>query len=120
MIHNYFLGSLLVVLTNSALSAPPLFKCEFATALKNPLEYTIATKINKVIIWGYKLHSHTHSYIHYGYDKAFRHLGFETYWLDDSDKTDHIDFAGSLFFTMGADANRNMPLRDDCYYILHN
>jgi len=33
------------------------------------------TKINKIIIWGHKLHSHTHSYIHSGYYEAFKKLG---------------------------------------------
>ena len=36
----------------------------------------------RVIIWGYPLHTHTHSYIHLGYYRAFKALGFETYWSD--------------------------------------
>lgn len=75
---------------------------------------------NKVVIWGYKLHSHTHSYIHWGYYRAFKHLGYDTYWLDDADDISQIDFAHSLFLTMGNDVNQRMPLRKDCRYILHN
>ena len=26
-----------------------------------------AIEIDRVIIWGHKLHTHTHSYIHYGF-----------------------------------------------------
>ena len=29
-------------------------------------------KINKIIIWGHPLHSHTHSYIHNGFFIAFK------------------------------------------------
>jgi Lrp/AsnC family transcriptional regulator for asnA, asnC and gidA len=33
--------------------------------------------IKKVVIWGHKLHSHTHSYIHNGFYIAFKHLGYD-------------------------------------------
>lgn len=36
----------------------------------------------KVVIWGFPLHTHTHSYIHYRWYKGFNHLGHETYWFD--------------------------------------
>ena len=39
----------------------------------------------KVIIWGHKLHTHTHSYIHYGFYKAFKHLNYDVYWLNEND-----------------------------------
>jgi len=77
------------------------------------------TNIKKVVIWGHKLHSHTHSYIHFAFHRAFKHLGYDTYWFDDSDDVSKFDFAGSLFLTEGQ-VDRNMPLRDDCFYILHN
>jgi hypothetical protein len=75
--------------------------------------------IKKVIIWGHKLHTHTHSYIHYGFCKGFKHLQYDTYWFDNSDNTEDFDFSGSLFITEGQ-VDKNIPLRDDCYYILHN
>jgi len=74
---------------------------------------------DKVVIWGHKLHSHTHSYIHNGFYIAFRYLGYPTYWLDDKDDVSHFDFANSLFITEGQ-ADRGIPLRHDCKYILHN
>lgn len=76
--------------------------------------------VNKVIIWSYKLHSHTHSYIHWAFYRAFKHLGYETYWFDDKDNTSNFDFSNSLFITMGATDNHRMPIRQDCYYIIHN
>ena len=41
--------------------------------------------IKKVVIWGHKLYSHTHSFIHSGFFKAFKHLGYDTYWFDNND-----------------------------------
>ncbi len=74
---------------------------------------------NKVIIWGHKLHSHTHSYIHHAFYKAFEHLGYDTYWFDDMDDIEGFDFADSLFLTEGQ-VDSNIPLRQDCCYLLHN
>lgn len=73
----------------------------------------------KVIIWGHKLHSHTHSYVHNGFYNAFTHMGFPTYWFDDRDKVDDFDFADCLFLTEGQ-VDKNIPLRHDCQYMLHN
>lgn len=74
---------------------------------------------DKVVIWGHKLHSHTHSYIHKGFYDAFRHLGCRTYWLDNKDDVRNIDFSNALFLTEGQ-VDQNIPLRDDGIYILHN
>jgi hypothetical protein len=74
---------------------------------------------NKVVIWGHKMYSHTHSFIHYGFFKAFKSLGYEVYWLDKNDNISKIDFANSLFITE-AQADQNIPLRNDCMYVLHN
>jgi len=74
---------------------------------------------DKVVLWGYKLHSHTHSYIHFGFKRAFDQLGYQTYWLDDTDDVSDIDFSNSLFITVGGQENK-IPLRHDCRYVLHN
>lgn len=76
-------------------------------------------KFEKVIVWGHKLHSHTHSYIHGAFDKAFRHLGYETYWLDNSDDVSHMTFDNSLFITEGQ-VDQNIPKIKTAKYILHN
>lgn len=73
---------------------------------------------NKVIIWGHKVGTHTHSYIHEGFYKAFKHLGYDTYWLDNNDSVEAIDFSNSLFITEGQ-VEQKMPIRDDCFYVLH-
>ncbi len=75
--------------------------------------------VKKVILWGHKLHSHTHSYIHWGFKRAFEQLGYETLWLDDHDNTTQLDFSNSLFITAGS-VDHNIPIQDDCYYVIHN
>jgi hypothetical protein len=74
--------------------------------------------IKQVIIWGHKLHSHTHSYIHNGFFIAFKHLGYNTFWYDDNDDVSMVDFSSSLFITE-QQVNKKIPCRDDCIYISH-
>ena len=74
---------------------------------------------NQVIIWGHKLHSHTHSYIHYGFHRAFHYLGYKCLWLDNNDDISNIDFSKSLFITEGQ-VDKNIPIRNDSIYLLHN
>lgn len=73
----------------------------------------------KFILWGHKLHSHTHSYIHNAFFRAFQHMGAKTYWFNDNDDVRNFDFSNSLFITEGQ-VDKNIPLRDDCFYVLHN
>ncbi len=81
---------------------------------KHPVE-----NVRQVVLWGHKLHSHTHSYIHWGFKRAFEHLGYKTLWLDNTDSTKNIDFSNSLFITEGQ-VDKNIPVLDDCFYIIHN
>src|ERR1700722_5430203 len=74
---------------------------------------------DKVVIWGHKLHTHTHSYIHNGFYIAFNHLGYQTYWFDDNEDVGGFDFSNTLFLTEGQ-VDKNIPLRNDCKYLLHN
>ena len=73
----------------------------------------------KAIIWGHKLYSHTSSFVHYGFFKAFKHLGYETLWLDNNDDISGIDFNNCIFLTEGQ-VERNIPLNKTCTYIGHN
>jgi hypothetical protein len=56
------------------------------------------------VIWGHKLHTHTHSYVHEGFFRAFQYLGYRTHWLDDSDDVSGLDLAGAVFLTEGVGA----------------
>jgi hypothetical protein len=73
----------------------------------------------KVIIYGHKLYSHSHSFIHYGFYRAFDFLGYETYFVDDNDDISGFNLSDSIFLTEGQVCSK-MPLRKDCTYILHN
>lgn len=72
----------------------------------------------KVIIWGYPLHSHTHSYTHSAVYDAFKYLGYETYWFHDGEYPKDFDYDNSVFFTEGF-ADKNIPLRKTSTYFVH-
>jgi len=78
-----------------------------------------ALDFDKVIIWGHKLHSHTHSYIHYAYYRAFEHMGYKVYWFNDEDNTSTFDFSKCLFITEGQ-VDKKIPLNKSSFYILYN
>jgi hypothetical protein len=77
----------------------------------------------KVIIWGHKLHTHTHSYIHYGFYKAFKHLNYNVYWFDkddmNNDEFKNFNFDNCLFITEGQ-VDSCIPINNSSIYILHN
>ena len=54
----------------------------------------------KIVIWGYPLHTHTHSYIHNSFYKAFSYLGHEVYWFDDSNYPSDFDYNNCLNFEL--------------------
>lgn len=73
------------------------------------------------IAYGHKLHTHTHSYIHYGFIRAFQYLGYQTYWVDKTDRhlLNNVDLTGAMFLTEGQ-VDVNIPLIETAKYILHN
>lgn len=75
-------------------------------------------KLNKVVIWGHKLHSHTHSYIHNAFFIAFKHLQYDTYWFDDNDNVEHIDFDNTLFISEHQ-VDKKIPQNKSSLYFIH-
>jgi hypothetical protein len=73
----------------------------------------------KVVLWGWKDHFNTFHYIHFAYNRTFKYLGYDVYWFDDNTDISNFDFKNTLFFTEGQ-VDKNIPLRDDCFYVLHN
>lgn len=77
-------------------------------------------KYKKIIIWGYPLYSHTHSYVHNAYYKAFKSLGYDVYWFHDNDYPKDFDFNNCLFIGEGF-ADKNLPLnQSSCYFIMYS
>jgi len=72
----------------------------------------------KVIIWGFPLYSHTHSFVHAAWYKAFRSLGYETYWFHDKDFPLNFDYENTLFISEGY-ADSNIPINNTSTYIIH-
>lgn len=95
------------------------FFCAIALCFAMLMPWNQLHSFDKVVIWGHKLHSHTHSYIHNAFFRAFVSLGYDTYWFDDKDSVENFDFSNALFITEGQ-ADGGIPLRDDSKYILHN
>ena len=79
---------------------------------------TTTRNITQVVIWGHKLHSHTHSYIHNGFFIGFQSMGYKTSWYDDADDLSDVDFSQTLFITEHQ-VNKKIPLRRDCLYLTH-
>lgn len=76
-------------------------------------------KYNKIIIWGHPLYSHTHSYVHEAYYKAFKHLGYDVYWFHDKSYPSNFDFNNCLFIGEGFAAD-NIPINNSsCYMIMY-
>jgi hypothetical protein len=73
----------------------------------------------KVIIWGHPLYSHTHSYVHSSYYKAFKYLGYDVYWFHDGEYPEDFDYENCLFITEGF-ADANIPLNEtSCYMVMY-
>jgi len=76
-------------------------------------------KYSKVIIWGHPLYSHTHSYVHEAYYRAFKSMGYDTYWFHDKDYPKDFDYTNCLFIGEGF-ADKKIPINDtSCYLIMY-
>jgi len=75
-------------------------------------------KFKKVIIWGYPLYSHSHSFIHHGWYKAFKHLGYETHWFHNGEFPEDFDYGDALVITEGY-ADEKLPIAASSVYFVH-
>jgi hypothetical protein len=72
----------------------------------------------KIIVWGYPTNTHTHSFTHAAWEKAFKYLGYETYWFDDINHPVNFDYSNSIFITEGY-ADNKIPLDPSSTYFVH-
>lgn len=93
---------------------------EKALSYLSSVERGLLDKIEKVIVWGFPLHSHTHSYIHACWIKTFKALGKETYWFDDKNFEDpsRFSYKNCLFITEGYQDN-SIPIEPTSIYFVH-
>jgi hypothetical protein len=77
------------------------------------------SRFRRVVIWGHPLHSHTHSYVHEAFARAFQSLGAETIWTDEAAALADVDLRDTLFLTEGQVCD-GMPDDPSCRYVLHN
>ena len=80
-------------------------------------------QLNKIIIWGHELHSHTHSYIHNAFYIALRYLNYNVYWFNTDGINNYpddklINFDNSLILLHGTHA-QNLPINNTCFYLWH-
>ena len=76
-------------------------------------------KYSKVIIWGHPLYSHTHSYVHEAYYRAFKSMGYDAYWFHDEDYPEDFDYTNCLFIGEGF-ADKKIPINyTSCYLIMY-
>ena len=79
-----------------------------------------SSSFDKVVIWGLPLHSHTHSYIHDCFFKAFTAMGIETKWVENTtEKVENSFLDNSLVIVCGLDC-RPLSVNKDAFYVLHN
>ena len=77
-------------------------------------------RYSKVIVWGFPLNSHTHSYIHAMWVKVFK-IGFEkeTHWFHDNEFPADFDYTNCIFISEGY-ADNNIPIVASSVYFIHN
>jgi hypothetical protein len=79
------------------------------------------TAPKKFIIWGLEHYKHTHSYIHYAFEKAAIKLGWDVEWVQDTPELGIYfnECDEYLFLTIGI-SDRYIPINPKAFYILHN
>lgn len=73
---------------------------------------------NKVIIWGFPLYTHTHSFVHAAWYKAFMSLGYQVYWFHDKEFPLDFDYTNTLFISEGY-ADSQIPINNSSIYVIH-
>lgn len=75
--------------------------------------------MTKIVIWGCSPHTHTHSYIHYGFAKAFSFLDYDVTWYEDSEEHKNQHLSDSIVITSYGHCNY-MPIDSTSKYFIHN
>jgi len=81
-------------------------------------ELEIFKRFRQVVVWGFPLHSHTHSYIHGAWVKTFKYLSIPVHWFHDKDYPRDFDYTNTCFITEGW-ADDNIPIESSSTYFVH-
>jgi len=81
-------------------------------------ELNVFKKFKKIIVWGYPLGSHTHSYIHGTWVKVFNFLQLPIAWYHDNSYPKDEDYSDCLFITEGF-CDENIPIISSSTYFVH-
>ena len=73
----------------------------------------------KIIIWGHPPHTHTHSYINFGFAKAFSHLDYDVTWYEDSPEYSNDDLSDAIVITE-VNSCKYLPIVNTSKYFVHN
>lgn len=93
---------------------------EKALSYLSDSERTTLDQIEKVIVWGYPLHTHTQSYLHACWEKVFKALGKQTFWFHDKEFADPAQFSykNCMFIAEGYQ-DMNIPLESSSIYFIN-
>jgi len=72
----------------------------------------------KIVIWGYPPNTHTHSYIHLGFAKAFSYLDYDVVWCDDD--PDYADEVKDSIVITEKNCSKHLPIDKSSQYFIHN
>jgi hypothetical protein len=72
----------------------------------------------KFVVWGFKNHYTTHTHIHESFFRTLRWMGRDVEWLDDADHRTIFDWS-NVFYITNWDVSLSIPVRDDCFYLIH-
>jgi hypothetical protein len=83
-------------------------------------EKQLLDSIQKVVVWGFPLHTHTHSYIHACWVKTFMALGKDTYWFSDEkhESPETFSYQNCLIITEGFQDSK-LPIHSSNIYFVH-
>lgn len=93
---------------------------EVALSYLSQQEQTVLASFEKVIVWGFPLHTHTHSYIHASWVKTFKALGKDVHWFSNAnyESPDTFSYTNCLIITEGFE-DEKIPLHNSNTYFVH-
>ena len=74
----------------------------------------------KVVLWWYPYAKHSHSWIHYAFNRAFIYLGFDTTWVENKKENLPPKHQKTIFITANGDDKYLMENLSDDWFVFHH